>query len=103
MIRHCVLFRFRHDIPPEEIDVMMNGFAALVGVIPGLIEARIGVNVSPEGLDQGFRHGFTMDFEDAASRDDYLTHPEHLTLATQVIAALDNGTEGVIVLDLDLP
>lgn len=80
----------------------MSDFAALVGVIPGLIEARIGANVSPEGLDQGYRHGFTMDFEDAVSRDAYLTHPDHAALAKKVIAALDNGTAGVVVLDLDL-
>lgn len=79
----------------------MSGFTALVGVITGLKDAQVSANVSPEGLDEGFWHGFTMDFEDAASRDAYLIHSVDLTLATEVIAALDNGTEGGIILDLD--
>ena len=32
---------------------------------------------SPEGLDQGYTHGFVMTFADATARDSYLKHPDH--------------------------
>ena len=36
-----------------------------------------GTNVSPEGLNDGFTHCFTLTFESAEARDGYLVHPAH--------------------------
>jgi hypothetical protein len=45
--------------------------------IDGIEDYVSGANMSPEGLNQGFTHGFVMTFKDAAARDAYLPHPEH--------------------------
>ncbi len=57
-------------------------------------------NISPEGLGQGFRDGFMMDFRDEAARDAYLIHPEHQAAGAKLVAALEGGIGGLIVFDI---
>jgi hypothetical protein len=40
-----------------------------------------------------------MTFEDAASRDAYLPHPEHEKVKESVLAILDGGLDGVVAFD----
>lgn len=101
MLHHCVFLRFRADVPAAEIASLLQGFRNLAAIVPGILAVRAGENVSPEGLDRGYRHGFTMDFADAAARDAYLVHPAHVALANRVVEALQGGIDGVVVLDLE--
>jgi hypothetical protein len=75
-IRHIVLIRFSaakaHRMP--ELYAALDG---LRKVVAGFVAIEGGAYSSPEGLNQGFTHGFIMTFTDAASRDAYLNHPEH--------------------------
>ena len=48
---------------------------------PGIIALKEGPSVSPEGLERGHDYGFVVTFDDAAARDAYLPHPEHLAAA----------------------
>jgi hypothetical protein len=59
-------------------------------------------NVSPEPFARGFTHGFTVDFDDDVARDAYLAHPEHQRAGARLVAALAGGTDGLLVIDLDL-
>jgi hypothetical protein len=96
MIRHVVLCRFRKDADVAAI------FAAIEGLkqkIPGILAVTCGTDCSPEGLQKGFTHGFTVDFTDAAARDAYLPHPDHQLVAKMVVDALDGGLEGLVVID----
>jgi hypothetical protein len=96
MIRHVVLCRFRKDADVAAI------FAAIEGLkqkIPGILAVTCGTDCSPEGLQKGFTHGFTVDFTDAAARDAYLPHPDHQVVAKMVVDALDGGLEGLVVID----
>ena len=77
MIRHVVLFQWKPGASQAKIDEMFAVLAALKGKIPGLLSFEGGPYSSPEGLNQGYTHGFIMTFTDAASRDAYLPHPEH--------------------------
>ncbi|WP_341365380.1 Dabb family protein [Thalassospira sp. SN3W] len=54
------------------MDSLSAKLADLQGHIPGMHGFDGGVSVSPEGLEQGFRHGFSIDFDDAAACDAYL-------------------------------
>ena len=45
-------------------------------VCPASSVAPGGQPASPEGLNQGYTHGFVMTFADAAANH-YLTHPDH--------------------------
>ncbi|MBE0581965.1 Dabb family protein [Devosia sp.] len=102
MIRHCVFFKFRTGVSADERAEIYAGLAALVGQIEGLLSADFGPNISPEGLGKGFDDGFIMDFVDAAARDRYLPHPAHQAAGARLVAALEGGTDGLIVFDMKL-
>ena len=76
-VKHIALLKFKDGTPQEQIDKVFEDLMDLSESIPGIEDYVTGVNNSPEGLDQGFTHGFVMTFQDAAARDAYLIHPEH--------------------------
>ena len=76
-LRHVVLFAFKEDATPEQVDAVVADFATLPGAIPGIVSYEWGTNVSPEGLNDGFTHCFTLTFASAEARDGYLAHPAH--------------------------
>lgn len=100
MIRHCVFVRFRADVPETERSGIYAQLADLKQVIPGYLSISYGANVSPEGLHQGFTDGFIIDFVDEAARDAYLVHPDHTVAGARLVAALEGGTDGLIVFDI---
>ena len=77
MTRHFGMFQFHPEVTPAQIDHCFAEMRAMVGRIPGLLSLEHGPYDSPEGLDDGFTHGFIMTFDSNASRDAYLPHPEH--------------------------
>ncbi|MBX2830399.1 MAG: Dabb family protein [Rhodospirillales bacterium] len=102
MIRHIVLSKFKTEVTASEIESLFAKLADLKSLIPGMRGFDGGVSVSPEGLEQGFRHGFCIDFDDAAARDAYLEHPEHKALGGQLVGLLEGGLSGLIVVDLEI-
>ena len=99
MIRHVVLFKLRPELGPADVEKIMAGLFALKAVIPGMLNVSGGKDVSPEGLQRGHTHGFTVDFADMAARDAYLPHPDHQKLGAQIVAATQGGVDGITVLD----
>jgi hypothetical protein len=77
MIRHFGMFQFKSGVSETEIDECFLEMRGMVGQIPGLLAMEHGPYESPEGLNDGFTHGFIMSFDTAANRDAYLPHPEH--------------------------
>ena len=102
MIRHCVLAKFRSEVRDAEKQSIFAALDALRDVVDGIEAAHFGRNVSPEGLGKGFDDGFTIDFRDAAARDAYLVHPAHQEAGARLVAAVDDGIDGLVVFDLDL-
>lgn len=76
-LRHVVLFAFKGDASQEAVDAVVADFGRLPAEIPGIAAYEWGTNVSPEGLNQGFTHCFTLTFASDAERDAYLVHPAH--------------------------
>lgn len=76
-VRHVVIFKYQSGAGEAEIAQVTDAFRALKDRIPGILAFEHGVNNSPEGLNLGFTHAYTLTFEDAAARDAYLPHPEH--------------------------
>ena len=99
MIRHVVLFKLRPELGPADVEKIMAGLNALKAVVPGMLNVSFGKDVSPEGLQRGHTHGFTVDFADTAARDAYLPHPDHQKLGAQIVAATQGGVDGITVLD----
>lgn len=76
-LRHVVLFSFKKDASGETVDAVVAGFQRLPSEIPGIVDFEWGTNVSPEGLNDGFTHCFTLSFASVEARDAYLVHPAH--------------------------
>jgi hypothetical protein len=102
MIRHCVFARFRNDVPAAENTAIHADLEALRQVIDGMDAVKFSANVSPEPFARGFTHGFTIDFRDAAARDAYLVHEAHQRAGARLVAALEGGTDGLMVFDLEI-
>lgn len=76
-LRHVVLFAFKENAGQQAVDAVVAGFGRLPAEIPGIEAYEWGTNVSPEGLNRGFTHCFTLTFASEAARDAYLVHPAH--------------------------
>lgn len=103
MIRHCVFVRFRDDVSSSERAAIHADLEALRSLIDGMGKVHFSANVSPEPFARGFTHGFTVDFRDAAARDAYLMHEAHQRAGARLVAALESGTDGLMVFDLEIP
>jgi hypothetical protein len=101
MIRHVVLVRFAPTTPPAEREAVFAELAALRAVLPGMLGFAAGADVSPEGRARGYTHAFTVDFADAAARDAYLVHPAHKAAGARLVAALEGGRDGTLILDFE--
>ena len=102
MIRHCVFVRFRNDIADAERAAIHTDLEALRSAIDGMEKVEFSANTSPEPFAGGFTHGFTIDFRDAATRDAYLAHEAHQRAGARMVAALEGGTDGLMVFDLEI-
>lgn len=98
-IKHCVLVKFASGTPQGTIDEFFADLRALVDTLPGIIDFTGGADCSLDGLAQGYTHGFVMTFADAATRDVYLPHPDHVAIIDRYSPKLEGGLAGVHVLD----
>lgn len=96
-VRHVVVLKYRPSATPEQIAEVTDAFRALQHKIPGILAFEHGVNNSPEGMNMGFTHAYTLTFENAAARDAYLPHPEHRAFG-DLLGRL-NVMEGAFVVD----
>lgn len=103
MIRHCVLCRFRADVDDAARAALDERLVALCESLPNVLALTSGANASPEGLGQGFDFAFVIDFVDAAARDAYLEDDVHRAFGADLVAALDGGTDGLVVFDVESP
>ncbi|MDO8966747.1 MAG: Dabb family protein [Algoriphagus sp.] len=92
VLRHVVLFGFKESSSPEDIQSVIDAFKALPAQIKEIKGFEWGTNSSPEGLNQGLTHGFTLTFHSDADRDAYLPHPAHKAFGGIVGPHLDKVT-----------
>jgi len=77
VLRHVVFFSFKETSTPENVKSVVDAFRDLQNKIDGIKSFEWGTNSSPEGLNQGLTHAFTLTFHSDADRDAYLPHPAH--------------------------
>ena len=99
---HIVLLRFKPDIPLDVIDTIFTDLRSLITdrKIPGLLSFSGGPYSSPEGLNKGFTHAFTMTFAGVESRDAYFPHPDHELVKNKILAVI--GVDDVIAFDYQI-
>jgi len=94
-VHHMALLRFKPTATEEKVQALWTALAVLKQKLPGILYFAAGPYASPEGLNQGFTHGFLMTFVDAAARDSYLVHPEHERVKENFLPFVEN----VVVFD----
>jgi hypothetical protein len=90
-LRHVVLFAFKDSATVAQIDAVVADFGTLKDRIPGITAFEWGTNVSPEGLNQGFTHCFTLTFASEEDRNIYLLHAAHQAFVDTLGAVLERS------------
>ncbi|MEO6184287.1 MAG: Dabb family protein [Verrucomicrobiota bacterium] len=97
-VKHIALIKFKEGTSEEQIENVFAQLLDLTENVEGVVDYVSGPNSSPEGLSLGMTHGFIMTFTDAASRDVYLTHPEHERVKVNVMPLI----ESVVIFDFEV-
>lgn len=97
-VKHIGLVKFKESISQEQIDNLFEQLLDISESVEGIEDYVSGPNSSPEGLNEGFTHGFVMTFVDAAARDAYLTHPEHQRVKETFLPMI----EKIVILDFEV-
>lgn len=98
MIRHIVLVKARPDVGEDRIAAIFADLGALS--LPGLLALHAGRSESPEQIERGYMHGFTVDFADWDALAAYQAHPDHKRAGAALVAAAQGGLDGILVFDL---
>lgn len=100
---HCVFCKIRADVSADALNTVMDALMALRTEIPGILSARHGVNIDLEKKSQGYTHGFLMQFSDRDALKAYHTHPAHKRAGSSLVEICEDGAEGIMVFDVELP
>lgn len=96
-VQHMVVVKFKSTISQQTIDELFAQLREFWSKMPGITYFAGGPYSSPEGLNQGYTHGFLVSFTGPAARDAYLTHPEHQRVVKMILPMLD----GVLAFDFE--
>ena len=81
-LKHVVLFTFKASSSTASVDSVVKAFNHLYGTVPQVKNMEWGLNMSPEHLDQGFTHCFSLTFSNEKDLADYQLHPAHKAFQT---------------------
>jgi hypothetical protein len=91
LLRHVVLFKFKAEAKPEQIDEIVQEFQKLPKLIPQIQDFECGTDISPEKLSNGYKHCFIVTFANEEDRDTYLRAPAHLSFVAKLKPILDDA------------
>jgi len=95
MIDHVVLLQPKAEVTEEEITEVLSHVQGLQQSIPGIVETRIGKNLSVN--HQGYAYGFMMRFTDEKHLKAYAPHPAHQVVSKE----LQNVCQSIIDFDIE--
>lgn len=102
MIKHIVLVRFKKDVSKEEIRAIFEKIGALETILTSMQSFDYGKYNGATERHKGFDYAFYMTFDTAELRDEYLIHPEHVKVGTELRTMLDTeGTDSFLAFDYD--
>jgi hypothetical protein len=87
MFVHIFGFRWKPEATDQEKLHAKQEILAFRNVVPGLIEAHVGANLSPRG--QGYTFVGMMKFTSRVAFDAYTTHPAHVALLEWLLPLID--------------
>ena len=92
LLRHVVLFTFKAEATPAQIDELVKAFGKLPSQIKEIHDYEWGTNNSPEGLNKGHTHCFLVTFKSEQDRDVYLPHAAHQAFVAKLKPLLEDVT-----------
>lgn len=95
VLRHVVLYKFKDDLKPQQVQEVVDTFAALPKKVDTIIGFEHGLNVSQEGKSDGLTHAFVVTFRNEQDLKKYLDHPAHL----DYVNVVKSRREKVVVFD----
>jgi hypothetical protein len=95
VLRHLVLYKFKPETTPAQLQQVIDAFSALPKKIDAIIGLEHGPNVSQEGKSDGLTYGFLVTFRDEKGRDAYLVDPAH----QDYVKVVQDKREKVVVFD----
>ncbi len=101
MIRHIVLLKARLEATDDHIQAIFADLHTLE--LPGILAIHSGRSESPEKIERGYLHGFTVDFADWDALAAYQAHPDHKRVGAALVTAAQGGLDGLLVFDLPIP
>lgn len=90
-VRHMVVCKFKPGTPEATRARLLDLVRGLKETIPGIESIEGGPYESPEGMNQGYTHGFLVTFESPAARDAYLPHPEHVVVRDALLEHIESA------------
>ena len=99
LLRHIVLYKFKDDLKPGQLQEVIDAFVALPKKIDTIVGFEHGTNISEENKSEGLTHAFVVTFRDESGRDVYLKHPAHL----EYVSIVKDRREKVVVFDYWAP
>ena len=102
MIRHIVLTKFAPGTPDDKIKGIYAGLASVTDRLEGAQNFGGGRSESPEQIERGYMHGFTIDFDDWDALARYTADPEHKGYGAQLVENAVGGIDGILVLDIEI-
>jgi Stress responsive A/B Barrel Domain len=101
MIRHIVLIKFKPETSENEIKIIFLELDRIRSEISGMGTVHSGRSESPEHIERGFMHGFTLDFQSWDGLSAYQNHPKHQATGAKIVAAAVGGIDGILVFDFE--
>jgi hypothetical protein len=83
MLSHVVLLKPKSGIPQPKITTALEHVQALQQAIPGIVSVQIGENLNASN-NQGYTHGFIIQFENEEIFRDYAPHPAHKPVSEEL-------------------
>jgi hypothetical protein len=98
LITHVVLLKPKDGITEGEINAALDHVRELQHAIPGIVSVQADKNLNTSG-NQGYTHGFVMQFVDAEHLKAYAPHPAHRVVSNELQgiskSIIDFDIEGV--------
>jgi hypothetical protein len=101
MIRHIVLLRVKDGISESDVAAIFSELAPLRSSVPGMRSVVAGRSSSPEKIERGYMHGFTVDFDSWEALSLYQEHPDHQATGRKLVSICEGGMEGILVFDVE--
>ena len=83
MITHIVLLKPKPEVSEDQIASALEHIQALQQAIPGIINVQVGANLNGTN-NQGYTHGFVMQFASTEIFKGYAPHPAHQPVSQEL-------------------